>query len=719
MRSPDLLPAILDSIVVGGPDGLVSLRQLLKIASNDGLSLEELELTSNLIYDSNIAASSKNTLISECLIPRGDYLLPSGMVSRILAAVGAPEVYYKNGKQHKLKRLAVACQQRLLQWLISMLPFFGRDAFRILKRQIPILFGLLSYEFSRPYICSLIVLATSGPDAIPKLPAAPLIRPWHVQLVLDLYHQFPQDSSLKSLLAYFKMRNLTLKLQLKVPGLSSADASGISGYPNPLLNAESLAKFESLPLFSEVNEVNSQITRLFESLDSPLSKKRKILGPSFDLVSSSKPTSVLILAINSVSSLVSQLENINLTNPSSVLRISTGGGNKFRALYLALHLLVATDNDQTLKKLEYAMRYHIFDDGEHNSLLVFSQLLEFARYQGLLRLIEPSVQYINSDPRSGVPLHLKKLIRLLRYLPWEKSVIVSAVSRIIEQLESSKANELNELTNSFFLEIAFLIAKSNLSSQLTDTSSEFLSGLLEILLRLYGFAEEKWRIFSLGTKLKFLSVLKAVKAIPTDIPWSAAGQLVPPPTLMYQLFVSTNPLVVSEAMGFIAFLKKISLPDGETRALALRNAYVMDSINFVWQELALKKEPATFSQGMLLDDEFLQRVGALNFFSYSSIIQLKTVGGLIQNPSWLYICAELVWMLEDKAEGITTRHPGPISEDSVAQARQDPDNVWLSMSYYDIKISLINSLDQLGYSGLCDLLFSSLKSLANKRSHSG
>lgn len=719
MRSPDLLLGIIDELGAGRPEGNVALRQLLKIASTDGLLASELQLVIDVIFDSNVSGYYKNILASECLIPQGDYLLSSDIIGRILGAVGTPELYYKNGKQHKLKRLPISCQQLLLKWLICALPFFGREVFRLLKRNIPILYGLLSYEFLRPFISTLIVAATSGPDAVPKISSGTLIRSWHVQLVAELSSKFPLDPSLKALIEYFRTRSRTLEVQLsaKLSGLKNLNISGVFRYPNAYLHAEILAKYQSLRSISnQVNDVNSQLQRLFESLDMPKLKKRKTGELSYDLVTSETSTVVSIQSINSISSLVAQLENIGLTNPSSVLSVTTVGNSKLRSLYLAMHLLVAGNGDQTVKKLDYAIRYHILHNGDHNSVFIFSQLLEFARFQGLRGLTAPCIHFINSSD-SGETEHLRKQIKLLRFLSWEKSVLVTAIVKIIFQIKKypHKKQDWNELVGLLNVEIAFMIIKWSGVFRSRSNYTDFLGCLLEILSRIFAFTESAWKSFNLASKLKFLSVLKGVRGIDIGHSWPNAGQVVPPPTLMYQLIVSTNLLILSEAFGYIAFLKTVSLPEHESKTLALRNTYVMDSINFVWREMALKKEPGTFSKGMFLDGEFLQRVAALNFFSYSNLIQLKTVGGIVQNPSLLYICAELVWMLEDQAEGITTRHPGPISEDTVTQLRRDPDNTWLSMSYYDIKISLLNSLDQLGYTGLCDLLFSSLKPLANKR----
>lgn len=712
MRSPDLLLTISDLVGLAGPDGTDALHRLLKTVAQNGLLPTELLAVLDGILHSTTSASNKNILASECLIPDGNHLLPTELVGRVLGAVGTPEIYYKNGKQHKLKRLLIATIQRLLEWLVCALPSFGKGVFRVLRRFLPMLFGLLPFEFLRPYIATLIVVATSSSDAVATITTRSAVRPWHLQLVADLSAQFPSDPSLHGLLAYIRLKDRTQRVQsgAVMEGFKSTGNFADARVPNSHLHLQILAKFQGLTtLLREVLEVERQLRRFFSSFELQGTKRRRI-GPLYDLLPTQLGDALLIMSVTSVSSLIAQFEKIDLPNPSSVLSLTSAENNKYRRLYLALYLLGAGQNDQTAKKLRHAVQSHIFGEGSNNSLLVFTQLLEFARFQGLQTLSGPCIQYINNLAVDKD--QLKKQIRLLRHLPWEKSVLVSAIVKIISLLQKE---EWTNIAGLLFEEIAFIITKWRSVFLERDSFPEYLSCLLDILSHLFALAEALWTIFNLESKLKFLGVLKAVKDTSLDHSWPTAGLLVPPPTLMYLLIVSTNPLILSEALGYLVFLKSVPIPDEDSKTIALRNNYVMDSINFVWRDMALKKEADTFSTGMFLDDEFLQKVSALNFFSYSNFIQLKTVGGVVQNPSLVYICAELVWKLEDQVENITTRHPGPISEESVLQLRQDPDNTWLPMSYYDIKISLLNSLDRLGYSGLCDFLFTSLKSLENQR----
>lgn len=241
--------------------------------------------------------------------------------------------------------------------------------------------------------------------------------------------------------------------------------------------------------------------------------------------------------------------------------------------------------------------------------------------------------------------------------------------------------------------------------------------LEKIIPKIFDIMEAFWSRLDLLEKLSSLLFINAAISLATEklSVWANTGCMVPPPSLMFKLVVSTNPLIVSEALGYIACIKKLKLLDNNSSKIAWKNAYVMDSINFLWREMAFKYEKGTINMGMYLHPHYLQRLNGLDFFSNSSLILTRSVGGIVQNPAFAYLCAEIVWKLEDMDPNITTRHPGPISEASVASLQQDSDVTWLQVSYQDLRVSLLNHLDAMGFHGLADLLFTSLKPLVNQR----
>lgn len=680
MRATDTVPSVLDTLVSGGSEAGLVARQLVKLAQS-GLLPSELSLLLDSVFANTLSTSQRNKVVA-ALVPRGDYYIPDETLSRVLGTVGAPEVFYKAGKQHKLKRLAVSTQQKLLEWLVAVAPHFD-DVFRLLRRFLPMLFGLLSYEYLRPQITTLIVLALGKAGT-------KSVRQWHVQLVADLALRFPFDGYLQGLLRYFRTYFPATRVYLA--GVAAAPGKSFVAPSDKFLRPQSLDSDVARRIRQNESSL-SAIIKDFAAMSTP--SKRK-----FDAMET-PPTINSAAKLGSVAEIVENFEKIQLVNPSSVLSVTS---TPFAPLYLTMKLFTCTPSDATSKKLAYAIKYHILAKDNHSALLVFPQLVNFARHGGLQHLLLDTVFDFLADelPPSNKQSALlaSHQIELCVHLPTGDSRTSTALHQVLLNIAKLKSEDSNNLIGAYYASVSFIVRKDSTSF---DTA---------ILKHIFDHTSRIWTHLRLEAKLQFLTLLSSLKYLKEA---KLSEDMMLPPTLIYQLVVSTNPLVVSEVLGYIAFLKTIKIGEDQTKSLELRNAYVMDSINFAWRDMAFKKEQDTFNKGMFLATEYLEHVGGLNFFNNSDLIQLKSVGGLIHNPSFSYLCAELLWRLEDGSEGLTTRHHGPLSENSVAQLHQDSEVTWLPLSYYDIKVSLLNSLDELGFTGLCDLLFTSLKTLTEKR----
>lgn len=712
---PRQTSVLLDRISAGGTDSTRAIAEISEIAAAEGLSHAEFSSIFNLIFESTLTTTQRLAIIRRCLVPKPTFLLDSSLLNRVLSVLGTPEIYYKNGKQHKLKRWAIGCQQMLLEWLICALPLFGRGIFRYLRRCLPLLLTLLLYEFLRPYVAVLIIVSAHAADAfLPPSSRRSPIRYWHVKYVADLAQRFPLDQALLMLLAFFRLNNRELDYSTifsrgQAPRL--AQTFEMVTYPNEEIRRLLLVTRWNPddPISLQVKLVEEHLQRVFSYFQLQSAKRKRTSTDPLVFDALESLNTVSIGSIDSVSALATHFEEINLTNASSVLSVAVLPNEHFRAMYLALLLLKRDPSYPTIKKLLYAIKYHVLTL-EPRAALGFSQLLRFGLYGGLHGLQSPIVEFVCTSGDGKPPWELVHLVkRQIQLLEYVSEAVVRCFTAVLHNIEKAIGSievgqqSASELAMHFFFVLGRCIRQWAKHSELFVPTA-----LPEILRAVFSLAQSHWINFSLSAQLAFLDVLRALKKL--DWPGSA---LVPPPVFVYQLMVSTNPYVMSEMLGYIAFLKTVDLPEP---ALQLRNSYVVDAINFLWKDAALKSEPNTLNWGMLLHPSYVEKVAAHNnYFSYSNLIQLRTVGGLAQNPSLAYMCAELMWQLEDLHPEISTRHPGPLAEETVKLLHQDLEVTWLPMSYDQIRISLLNSLDQRGFSGMCDLLFLSLKLLAGKR----
>lgn len=691
-----------------GPESSGALEQLSQIALLDGLSEPELNMVLDIVFDYSLRNSLRLTLISNCLVPNGEYLIQPDVISRILGAVGVSEVYFRNGKQFKLKRLSPASQNLLLEWLICGLHLFGKALFEELHRLLPTLFGLLSFEYLRANIATLIIIGLSqqrkAKDALTGQKRYAL-KPWHVDVVMNLSSKFPFDPYIRSLIIFMKRLSPTLD----IGNASEARGSRITKmedilYPNKELMELLSAKLPSSDMW-EMKEVKDKIQRLFDSFTTPASKRRKLFINSFndlDLLESADADTVSIGTVESLQTLVDEFDRISMANPGSLFTLNNITNERLRRYFVAFNLMLAHNELPFIKKLALAIHFHALSS--LSSELAFEQLRSIAQLGTFEQLISPIQQAIETNS-----VDFARQIRLLSLIPPS----LAPIQIILDRIENDSNQEH---WRSLFSELSKTFNKWNVLHNEYGFFQDVYLTIYAIVEKTFPLAEKKWLEFTLLTKLSFLALLRAIKHVnfaDSSEPRERI-QLLPSPTLYYQMIMSINPFILSEALGYIAFLRTLKFEEGG-EALKLRNNYIMDSINLVWLDQAFKLEASTFNKGMYLDAEYLKKLAGLSFFSYSDLIELKNVGGLSHNPGTSYLAAEIMWSLEDGEEEINVRHPGPLSEESVSMLQQNPDLKWLLKSYFEIKVSLLNKLDNLGFSGIGDLLFSSLRPLASLR----
>ncbi|OBA19855.1 hypothetical protein METBIDRAFT_208792 [Metschnikowia bicuspidata var. bicuspidata NRRL YB-4993] len=721
----------IDELIDPNADTAQALFKLENKANVDGLLAAELSTLLDLVFEPMVSSMVRNRLLKNCLIPRGDYFISPDVFLRVLGVIGAPEIYYKNGKQHKLKRFSLPTQQRILQWTISILPFFGLNVYSVPRRSLPILFGLLSYEFLRPYIVTLIIIATtSRADDIHKVNCKSVkhsfrksaLRSWHARLTSDLLQRFPLDPSLRLLALHISRSESPLNLHQifrsnEIPPLKPsevrivADAPPVSRLKNTL-NDE--CSQEILRIHHDLLQIYQQVERSAKKrkIDSQMTSRTDLLNQVL------KGLQVPISSVYSVTTLISNLENINFINPSSVFAKTQSQNHKYRNLYVSLVLRTAGHTSHIHKKLSAALLHHVLADNSTYRDSGNHLIENFARYDTMSFFTSEMEMFMeNSICRAnGNMLYLNKQVYFIQYFYLAKTEVtlrsLSSIFACVDKLLVRNERNVQDSFPEFLSGLTMLLSRC----VVTDVSGtdEILKSITQ---QLWDLIEKHRSILNLSCKLSFLMFMNhAVELVTQDSrSWSNPACLIPPPSLMFLLVSSVHPLIVSEALGLIAALKKIKLSEEDILKLAFKNTYVMDSINFVWRDMAFKHEQNTINQGMYLHPYFLQRMNGLDFFSNSNLILTKSVGSIVQNPAFAYISAELVWKLEDVEPGLTMRHPGPISEATVEKIQQDADVKWLGVSYQELKVSLLNHLDAMGFHGIADLLFTSLKPLVGQR----
>lgn len=755
------------------------LEELSSLIARTGVNETELNSLFDLLFELRapvyLKASQKKFIIKNLLVPNGSYKLSKHIAYRIISSIGVPQIYYKNRKESKLKKLSTGLQLCLLEWLICSYHLFESKVFNN-SSMISILVNYLSYEFLRPYVANLIFLSVLNNNRTFKTYFMPNtthniapFKPWHVQRVVDLFYKFPLDEYLKSLLILFK----SLQPSIDFKNFTENETYHLNnlGMLNPKIfvypNFNYLDKLKDIQAINGGTVTEEQILqeqtindnlRYYDNFNSSVKKRKKVgnsekifNAPDLDVIelgnSSKRSNNVSINDIHSLDNLVVNFENIRSININALFNPQKFGNiryssDKFKKLYFILHGL-SIDNEKwekSIRKLDYYIRLSILDN--NLSIRDFDILCDkiadfFSFTMGLLflPLIVDYLCFKFDSPISGENEYIHKFenlaqrLKFLKYSPvlefedFSENIIQNILAVLDEEphINAKKSRReqmlvtfINELTSLF--STWYSIYAQDSDPELKNAALKNINGSLPII---YKFIVRNFTESSIALQILVLRILKFIQSLDSqDLnDHINALTLVLPQSLFYRLIFSNSPLIMSEICGYMAFCKAFKFKESDIAYKNLQNSYIMDTLNLIWRDKSFYYDdnPTAFSRALFLDPEFLKNLRKLNIFNFSEFLSLHTVGNLFHNPCWSFITTQLIRELEDKAENITIRHAGPITEESVSKLIHTSDVEWLSMNYDDLKLQVLRSLDALGYTGLGDLLFSSLKTLMNKR----
>ncbi|CCE78138.1 Piso0_000753 [Millerozyma farinosa CBS 7064] len=727
-----------------------------------GLNQDDFYKTIELIFDTGhpvyLTASEKKKVIKRCLIPDGTFKLSKDLIYRIISCVGIPQNYFKNGKMVKSKRLNTSVQVRLLEWLVCSLHFFGEDVFRVLNRMLTTLTHYLSFEYPRPYIARLITVSILGTENVIKTyfnetstHNVESFKPWHVQFIVDLYCKFPMDDHLRCLLYLLKtlkpnlnLHKFTTKENINMHNLGQINPKAL-GYPDfeYLENTRAVRDAQD----STNEKLKAEQERVIQdelksySFFSSNTKRRKYrdLNNNIDFnlvdIRGNNTSAANPINFHSLTGVIENSENLKYVNVNSIFdesHIANKEAQKYKLFFFILkNAMAKNSNSLALKKVDYFVRLSLSDkelteDGftslvdnialfldYSSNTLVLSSVVDFI----LFRIDSPISGNINTQKRCNLDQRLK----LLKYLPYEyhedlSTTFTNEFFTCLNELKLDKI-EIEKYILKFIQVINFYFINwyKKISKTGGSYSNLFIS-INKIFPVLYCFLDNGNVSGSLNLKLSLMLLLRMfrqmdVNVINTNI---SMKSILLPPSLFYNLLMSLNPLVCSEVCGYLSFCKSGQIKDADDDYKIMQNTYITDTINFLWREKAFVSDKNAAS-AMFFDHYLSKQIGQFNVFHFFESLTINRIGNLFHNPAWSFIVTQHVRDLEDKDDKVSIRNAGPLTEESIEDLRLNNEVNWLPFSYDEIRLEVLRFLDSVGYEGLADLMFSSLKSLIGKR----
>lgn len=715
-------------LVDGHGDGSISdvgerLARLAKSAAFEGLQQDDLyALIDLIIKPKSLSVSEKTFIIKSCLIPNRQYLIKSDIIFQILSQITIPQTYYKDGKRYRLKCLNQNLQLLLLQWLLGSIHLF-KDGISTLNRCLSILMALLSFEYLRPYIANLIFIAianhTNNYKTFYNKRINNMVNPfknWHFQMILNLFIKFPLDPYLKSLLILFITLDPSLNLNQVENLLGSIENPRIFKFPSiPSIGFDSstakLSRSSDLELQFSSNLKSTLDT--YQNFEKTISKKRRLNPTIF------APESITIDQINSIKQLI---QNYNSIRPFTINTLfdSTSQHQTFRTYYILFKIL--TGDNSYLKKLDYMINFLLnsneaiaFDDFLIDRRVFYGTAnLEFSLIQNIVFSESPFHQdYDKYFADLYQKLKLLVLVNPVTFTEYDEKFFKPTIKSLKQRnLKTSNILKHQQLI-SIFIQNQLLLFRKWYKEIENHISQEnifiiFNTSIKELYIFLELLSDLPLRDILL---LKILDFMKSI-SIDDLNKYFEDHSVMFSTYLSCTMFLNIDPFISSQICDYLVHCKNYSFKDQN-----LKTNYqniVKDIINFVWLDNAFSGGD-DYRKAFELYPNLVDRLTQLPSYNYSQVLTFKCTGSIFHNPTWSYLGAQIIWKMEDDNDNITVRHQGPITQNSVTNMNNQSDGMWLNMGFDDIKINVLKQLESIGFIGISNLLFSSLKSLTNKR----
>ncbi|ESW97196.1 hypothetical protein KL918_000805 [Ogataea parapolymorpha] len=239
-------------------------------------------------------------------------------------------------------------------------------------------------------------------------------------------------------------------------------------------------------------------------------------------------------------------------------------------------------------------------------------------------------------------------------------------------------------------------------------------------------------------KLSLVGFLRVIYRI--DYEHLKLSNLVLPPVVLYDLYFSSNPVLVDGVCRHVSFCKRyyanfLSTQQGHgainsdlthmmfSMLKNLHNSYVMDLCNIVWRDKAFDKNEKSTAKGFMLPYALTTKMLKQRYHHYDSSIDdkedydfdsIKKDFDVFYAPAYSSLITDIIHRLED-FNGIDTRLTGPLNESEFNRLISNSEQWRNTYTDYDyLRLDILHELTNMGFDGLPGLLHSSLKSLSIK-----
>ncbi|KAI5960681.1 hypothetical protein CANMA_003990 [Candida margitis] len=384
---------------------------------------------------------------------------------------------------------------------------------------------------------------------------------------------------------------------------------------------------------------------------------------------------------------------VPIGTPSNHLEASQK--NSF-AIQLCTNKLNLTDVDNYLKITSFQNK----DFLNHWIVNVLWHFRRFNKDNFSIGSINEFVLNLNHQKTWSQSFHRRiKFIRLVQANVDELRSMIINDQVNLEANYSQKGNPYySHLSEEYLKEILLLLEVS------MSRNPEILTEISPLLLQL----TTQFSPWIGGTVVRKILLLYR-KQREADI--SLSTSIAVPRCVVYFSLLHGDLNVLDEICFHVAEEKKLHYTSDKLRRM--QNSLTMDFVNMVWRGkfLSFNRRQDSPHKALFLNPFLLPKLAHNTCISSS---ELDDIGGILMSPTFVFTATKILRHLEDQ-HNLDVRIEGPLTEENVTSMRADERTEWLPLTREQIKLEILKVLDSRGFTGICDMMFKSLKSLSGAR----
>ncbi|PHH78009.1 hypothetical protein CDD82_3266 [Ophiocordyceps australis] len=661
-----------------------TISRLNSLAYEHGLSPDALQQIVELVTSPSQLDQASTAALVRNLYPR--QLVPDNVVLSVVGALAIGGL-----------KPALAIQAALLRWLT--LVYHVLEDRSILSRAYSVLFNLLDTAIIRPSLAHLLALVTRRKH----------VRPFRIQALLALSRQTGNDASLVGLLRVFKDYYPEIIVGEALRGKASAFK-----HPDPAWRQR----------LDEIQHAHRQAAQGppehqngFRVYRNANRSGRNKLIPSVH-TSYAKEDSVTLEEIENVSSLVQNIEKLDLPNQLVAVLADP----------LLQKLLLLRPSSDSYRRVANWLGSVLQDavDGDVDEDTLWDVLEVVKDFVVQTRAVPPVLldfftRFLPIWDGSG-RRHL--VLDILAFVPLVE--FNELYHHILMPLETAmRVNEPSTLQSSLKLYTGILHHWTVLCKSADSIPTQANEAITSLIRHVNGLALKFLQSFpGVSSECAVLAFYEQVERLVTDQDLQRHIRIELPNTLLvYTLLFSDSLATVSRLCFILARYKKgfeaaMAARSGKRRSgvlwydrayINLYNGFLMDICNCFWRGRAFSDDD-TNARGCMIPRPTVHALTAY-VAAVEPSFSLASLFSLSHAPLLCLQSIECVRELETASlqqESLHARHAGPVTQNSLAKLAAAGG---LKISWQEYRISVLRALSNYGFSGVTELLKSTMRVL--------